>query len=181
MPDSFFSQPKQRKRKRDASSSAAPGRPAKAARNGALGKSRKANGAAPSAPHGGKGKRKAADEELSGSDADGAIDDDDLRASEAEESSGAEDAAETPAEKRLRLARLYLEGVEKEARDAAGEYDAAEIDREIIAQRLRQDVAEGAGKVHLYIADSVRTLCAFRGHLYSSMSYVDRPRHSADT
>jgi ribosomal RNA-processing protein 9 len=153
MPDPFFSQPKQRKRKRDVSF-AATGRPAKAARSTALGKSRKANGvsAGPS-----KGKKKV-DEELSDSADDGEdVDTMDLRASEGEQSSGEEDAAETPAEKRLRLARLYLEGVEKEARETAGDYDAAELDREIIGQRLRQDVAEGAGKVHLYLADSVRS------------------------
>jgi ribosomal RNA-processing protein 9 len=157
MPDPFFSQPKQRKRKRDVSF-AATGRPAKAARSNALGKSRKANGvsAGPS-----KGKKKV-DEELSDSADDGEdVDTMDLRASEGEQSSGEEDAAETPAEKRLRLARLYLEGVEKEARENAGEYDAAELDREIIGQRLRQDVAEGAGKVHLYLADSVRLLPTF--------------------
>jgi hypothetical protein len=62
MPDPFFSQPKQRKRKRDVSF-AATGRPAKAARSTALGKSHKANGvsAGPS-----KGKKKV-DEELSDS------------------------------------------------------------------------------------------------------------------
>lgn len=39
---------------------------------------------------------------------------------------------------------------------AEGEFDAAEIDRELISARLKQDVLEHSGKIHLYIADSVR-------------------------
>lgn len=38
---------------------------------------------------------------------------------------------------------------------AEGEFDAAEIDRELISDRLRQDVLEHSGKVHLFVADSV--------------------------
>ena len=41
---------------------------------------------------------------------------------------------------------------------ADGEVDAAEIDRDIISARLQQDVMEHAGKVHLFVADSVRAL-----------------------
>jgi len=36
-----------------------------------------------------------------------------------------------------------------------GEFDAAEIDKELISARLKQDVLEHSGKVHLFIADSV--------------------------
>ena len=39
---------------------------------------------------------------------------------------------------------------------AEGEFDAAEIDREIIASRLKQDVQEQTGKLHRHVADSVR-------------------------
>lgn len=42
---------------------------------------------------------------------------------------------------------------------ADGEYDAAEIDKELISSRLKRDVLEHSGKVHLFIADSVR--CRF--------------------
>ena len=38
---------------------------------------------------------------------------------------------------------------------ADGEFDASEIDRELISARLKQDVLEHSGKVHLYVADSV--------------------------
>ena len=38
---------------------------------------------------------------------------------------------------------------------AEGDFDAAEIDREIISSRLRQEVAEHSGKLHKFIADKV--------------------------
>jgi ribosomal RNA-processing protein 9 len=41
---------------------------------------------------------------------------------------------------------------------AEGEFDAAEIDRELISERLRQDVLEHSGKVHLFVADLVSVL-----------------------
>ncbi|KAI0267393.1 WD40-repeat-containing domain protein [Gloeopeniophorella convolvens] len=100
----------------------------------------------------------------------------DLRVDEVDPNeSGEEDAAETPAEKRLRLAKLYLESVKEGL--AEGEVDAAEIDKELISARLKQDVLEHAGKVHLYVADSfdvsrpppsLRT----RGHRFSVTSAV---------
>ena len=40
-------------------------------------------------------------------------------------------------------------------RTADGEFDAAEVDKELISTRLRQDVLEQSGKVHLFIADTV--------------------------
>jgi ribosomal RNA-processing protein 9 len=164
MPDAFFSQPKPRKRKRDASSSSS-ARPAKSPRNSTLSKSRKANGAGPSTANGklAPKKKKALDEELSEAGSSdpglgmGAVDDMDLRASDVEETSGEEDEAETPAEKRLRLAKMYLEGVRKEAEEeAAVGWDAGEIDRDIIGERLKRDVEEGKGRMHLYLADEVR-------------------------
>lgn len=42
--------------------------------------------------------------------------------------------------------------------EADGEFDAAEIDRELISARLKKDVLEHAGKLHIFIADSV---CSF--------------------
>ncbi len=44
---------------------------------------------------------------------------------------------------------------------AEGEFDAAEIDRELISARLKQDVMEHSGKVHLFVADKVRMLFSF--------------------
>ncbi|KAJ2914602.1 hypothetical protein MD484_g5848, partial [Candolleomyces efflorescens] len=101
-----------------------------------------------------KDKKPRLDEELSDKtdDDEGDIDDMDLRAADDEEPSGDEYEDETPAEKRLRLAKLYLESVKGSL--AEGEFDAAEIDKELIASRLKQDVLEHSGKVHQFIADS---------------------------
>lgn len=104
MPDAFFSAPKNKKRKRsDAPSDA---------RNGSKKFSRKPN------PRDAKKTnkptpKKRADEELSDQTDDdaGNVDDMDLRADEEPGTSGDEDENETPAEKRLRLAKLYLESV----------------------------------------------------------------------
>ncbi|QRW13297.1 WD40 repeat protein [Ceratobasidium sp. AG-Ba] len=73
----------------------------------------------------GKEKRTRRDEELA----------DDIDPGE----SGDEDEGETPAEKRLRLARMVLEDKRKEL-VTGDEVDAAEIDRELLASRLRQDI-----------------------------------------
>ncbi|EIN14441.1 WD40 repeat-like protein [Punctularia strigosozonata HHB-11173 SS5] len=102
----------------------------------------------------------------------------DLRASDTDPgASGAEDEDETPAQKRLRLAKLYLESVKDDL--AEGDFDAADIDKEIISARLKQDVMEHAGKVHLFIADSLelgepssRPFVRLRGHRFSVTSAV---------
>ncbi|KAF8839721.1 Rnu3ip2 protein [Paxillus ammoniavirescens] len=121
--------------------------------------------------------KRAADEELDSDRTDedeGGIDDLDLRADVEPESSGDEDVDETPAEKRLRLAKLYLESVKEGL--AEGEFDAAEVDKELISARLRQDVLEHSGKVHLFIADSYDFTSASklrcRGHRLSITSAV---------
>ncbi|PWW75776.1 WD40 repeat-like protein [Tuber magnatum] len=62
-------------------------------------------------------------------------------------------AGETAAEKRLRLAQQYLNNLRAEA-DEVG-FDAADIDRDIIAERLRESVAEEKGKVYRYISSQL--------------------------
>ncbi|CAG8737554.1 2587_t:CDS:2, partial [Funneliformis caledonium] len=62
------------------------------------------------------------------------------------------DNRETPAEKRRRLAKQYIESV-KEGLDDVG-FDAAEIDRDLIAERLKKDALEQTGRAHRIIADT---------------------------
>ncbi|KAI0252838.1 WD40 repeat-like protein [Lactifluus subvellereus] len=167
MPDSFFAA-KTRKRKRVTVKDSRPSSSRKVLKtsNGHVSAKVKV-----------KGKSRAADEDLhSDGSGSGALDDLDLRADEVDPNeSGEEDAGETPAEKRLRLAKLYLESVKESLAD--GEVDAAEIDKELISARLKQDVLEHAGKLHLFVADSfdfshppptLRT----RGHRFSVTSAV---------
>ena len=93
--------------------------------------------------------------------------------------SGDEDVGDTSAEKRLHLAKLYSSLLERTlVRSftpisyhlgvltpvslglADGEADAAEVDKELISARLK-DVLEYAGKLHLFVADSVSALVAY--------------------
>lgn len=50
-----------------------------------------------------------------------------------------EDDDETGAERRLRLAERYLEKVKGQVEEGVG-FDAEEVDRDLIAQRLKEDV-----------------------------------------
>lgn len=83
------------------------------------------------------------------------------------------EAAETPAEARVRLAKMYLQGLSNTAGPTAGEgegeddffesadaptfglADAAQTDRDNIAARLQKDVAEQSGRLHLFLANRV--------------------------
>ncbi|KAG6009660.1 hypothetical protein E4U21_001724 [Claviceps maximensis] len=102
------------------------------------------------------------DESISGSDSDDddSFDDDDdddnNNANDndsAEDGQSSEDEEETAAEKRLRLAERYLENV-KEHVDEAG-FDAADIDRDLIAERLQEDVAEIKGRLYRQLWDQL--------------------------
>ncbi|CAJ2507775.1 Uu.00g089610.m01.CDS01 [Anthostomella pinea] len=90
-------------------------------------------------------------------------DDDSISGSDSDSGDGGEDAGlsgsgsdsehegETAAEKRLRMAENYLARVKDEVEETVG-FDAEEIDRENIAQRLALDVSENKGKVYKRIA-----------------------------
>lgn len=80
---------------------------------------------------------------------------------------------ENPADKRRRLAKQYLENLKAEANevdqdleptanektkqilDDYNNFDAADLDKDIIATRLKQDVAEQQGRVYRFIADKL--------------------------
>ncbi|SGY22700.1 BQ5605_C019g08845 [Microbotryum silenes-dioicae] len=81
-------------------------------------------------------------------------DDDDDDEDEFEEEQ--DDPLETPAQKRLRLSQMYLDSLAKAAKgqDEIG-CDAADVDRDIIAERLQQDVLQHSGKLHLFVANKL--------------------------
>lgn len=86
----------------------------------------------------GAGNRRARDREesISGSDID---EDDEIESGvSGEESESDSDEGETAADRRLKLAERYLDNVREEV-DEIG-FDAADIDRDLIAQRLKEDV-----------------------------------------
>ncbi|KAJ1988970.1 pre-rRNA processing protein, partial [Coemansia thaxteri] len=65
---------------------------------------------------------------------------------ENEASSEEDEFLETAADKRLRLAKSYINKVKAATELDADEYDAAQIDRDLIAERLTTDARERSGK-----------------------------------
>ncbi|KAJ9310451.1 hypothetical protein DTO217A2_230 [Paecilomyces variotii] len=139
---SFFTLPaSQRKRKRDDRATAPASKKRGVSGNGNSGEKK------------GKGRRER-EESISESELD---DDEELSSSAesaasaaSEESEPESDEGETAADKRLKLAERYLENIREEV-DEVG-FDAAEIDRDLIAERLKEDVDEFKGRVFRQIA-----------------------------
>lgn len=150
---SFFTVPgAQKKRKRPAAPEA-PKKKVAASKSSAKSSAKSAKPAAKPAASS-KKRVERDDESISGSDSE---DDESYQgASDAtndEDENDSENEGETAAEKRLRLAERYLDNV-KEHVDEIG-FDAAEIDRDLIAERLQEDVAESKGKVYRQLASEL--------------------------
>lgn len=139
MPDSFFHS-KNRKRKR---ADGASGSKLNSKKSGG-------NGQGPRPKGRGKAPTRTRDEELS----------DESRFSDEE------DENETPAQKRLRLAKLYLDGLKENLGE--GEFDAGEIDKELLNARLQRDVLDQEGKVYINIADSLKLSLNLEGEASTS-------------
>ncbi|KAL9605140.1 MAG: hypothetical protein Q9219_000074 [cf. Caloplaca sp. 3 TL-2023] len=96
------------------------------------------------------------------------------RASDEEHVSSSDSGTEeeTGAQRRLQLAEQYLENIKDEVQ-ATG-FDAEEIDRDLIAERLKEDVAATKGRLHRYIASTLDFAAAskslFRAHTQSTTS-----------
>ena len=73
---------------------------------------------------------------------------------ESDDDNTSEDENETAAEKRRRLAERYLDNIRHEVGQEVG-FDAEQIDKDLIAERLKEDVAEGKGKIYRAIADEL--------------------------
>ncbi|KAI9781423.1 MAG: pre-rRNA processing protein [Geoglossum umbratile] len=131
---SFFTVPtSQRKRKRVGTTTS----PASKKRNIATSKTPSASKAS---------RRHDRDESISGSESESDGRSRKNSEIEEEESTDSEQEEETAAEKRLRLAERYLENIREEV-DETG-FDAAEIDKDLIAERLKEDVAETKGRLY---------------------------------
>ncbi|EIE87730.1 hypothetical protein G6F47_010424 [Rhizopus delemar] len=90
--------------------------------------------------------------------------------SESSVESSDEEIEETAAEKRVRLAKAYLDSIEKNAEEEIDGFDAADLDRDIISERLKKDDDEAEGRLHLRVADKYNFKCEYlktqrcRGH-----------------
>jgi ribosomal RNA-processing protein 9 len=99
------------------------------------------------------------DESISGSEDEsddgprGTFEDEDAEEVSSESEVDGEDNEETAAERRLRLAERYLENIREEV-DEIG-FDAEEIDRDLIAERLKEDVAESKGRMYRKLASEL--------------------------
>lgn len=140
----------------------------------------KPNGRAPakkSAPPAQSKKPVERDESISGSDSEDLESDGDAaRIVSDVEPSESEGEAETAAEARLRLAERYLENVKQQV-DEVG-FDAADLDRDLIAERLEEDVAETKGKVYRLITAGLAfdkaTHCQFKSNTKSITAVAAR-------
>ncbi|TVY84783.1 putative WD repeat-containing protein [Lachnellula suecica] len=91
------------------------------------------------------------DDSISGSDDDS---DDDVREVQEESENSSDGEEETAAERRLRLAERYLSNIRTEVDDHG--FDAEEIDRDLIAERLQEDVAESKGRMYRTLAGELQ-------------------------
>ncbi|KAH1497348.1 hypothetical protein KXV92_003376 [Aspergillus fumigatus] len=124
----------------------------------------------------GKGRTRERDQSISGSELDD--DDESVASAVSEEESGSEsEDGETAAERRLKLAERYLENVREEVDDYG--FDAAEIDRDLIAERLKEDVDEFKGRSYRQIASNLAFSTAipsfFRADTQSTTSIAVHP------
>lgn len=135
---SFFTAPKVQKKRKRPDTAEAPKKRIAASKD---------SGKPPTKVNPAAKRRVERDESISGSESDDDVSDDlpghDLGD---EESEASEAEGETAAERRLRLAERYLDNVRQEV-DEYG-FDAEEIDRDLLAERLQEDVAEAKGKVY---------------------------------
>ncbi|RVX73991.1 hypothetical protein B0A52_02881 [Exophiala mesophila] len=88
------------------------------------------------------------DESISGSDSESQ-----LELESGEESEATSEEGENAADRRIRLAQRYLDNIRQEV-DEAG-FDAEDLDKDIIATRLRQDVDEAKGRQFRLLANKL--------------------------
>ncbi|KAG0208604.1 pre-rRNA processing protein [Mortierella sp. NVP41] len=107
----------------------------------------------------------------------GGIDDMDLEFGDSDEDEDDEALMnETAAQKRLRLAKNYIDTLQHAGEDEIG-YDAEDIDRDNIAARLKQDALEIQGRLHRHLAETFQfpvnaetAITTCRGHFKSATS-----------
>ncbi|KAI9495493.1 WD40-repeat-containing domain protein [Zychaea mexicana] len=97
-------------------------------------------------------KKHDSDVEENGDDDEGGIDTMNLSGGDSESSE--EEIEETAAEKRVRLAKAYLGKIQEGLDEDLGGFDAADLDRDLIAERLKKDEDELEGRLHRRVADT---------------------------
>ncbi|EHY52004.1 pre-rRNA processing protein [Exophiala dermatitidis] len=105
------------------------------------------------------------DESISGSESE-----DEVEPETGDESEATSEEGETAAERRVRLAQRYLDNIKQEVNEVG--FDAEDLDRDLIARRLKEDVDEAKGRQYRLIATSLdfasATLTRFRADTEST-------------
>lgn len=148
---SFFTVPGAHKKRKQTGVSEPPKKRINASKTGSKHAGRAATG---------RSKRPERDESISGSDSEDYDSDAGIPEHDGGSDNGSDDdtdhEGETAAERRLRLAERYLANVRKEVEvDDEYAFDAEQIDRDMIAERLIEDAAETKGKVYRHLARSL--------------------------
>lgn len=106
------------------------------------------------------------DESISGSESEDAVDD----VGSAEESEASSEEGETAGERRVRLAQRYLDNIREEVQEVG--FDAKDLDDDLIAARLKDDVDEAKGRQFRLITSKLDFAkarhCAFRADTLST-------------
>ena len=149
---SFFTAPaSQRKRKR------ADDRGGKPPKRRGVERNTEEDGNAPLRPK--KPRNADRDDSISGSESEAEV-----KPETPEDSEASSEEGETGAERRIRLAQRYLDNIREEV-DETG-FDAQDLDNDIVAKRLREDVDEAKGRQFRLIASKLdfanAAHCAFR-------------------
>lgn len=125
------------------------------------------------------GRQRGDDESISGSDSD----EEEApvgEQSDRSESEATSEEGETAAERRARLAERYLENIRQEIDDTG--FDAADIDQDIIARRLKSDADEAKGRQFRLIASkldfSASSLCHFRADTECTTAVAIHPPYA---
>jgi len=92
-------------------------------------------------------------------------------------SEGSEEEIETAQEKRLRMAKQFLDAIEKEEQDRS---ELKEVSKETIAHRLKEEVLEQQGKLYKWIAEEITgydkdNIKVLRGHKLPVTCHVISP------
>ncbi|ROT43092.1 ribosomal RNA-processing protein [Sodiomyces alkalinus F11] len=179
---SFFTLPGANKKRKRPEASDAPKKRIAAPKTSGKGPSRGATTKGSKAVPPSKQKRAERDQSLSESDLDDNASIVSLSEQE-EEGSGSEVEGETAAERRLRLAERYLENVREQV-DEVG-FDAADIDRDLIAERLQEDVAEAKGRLYRQLASEFAydkaAHCYFKNNAETFTSVAVQPPYAYTT
>ncbi|CAH0559535.1 unnamed protein product [Brassicogethes aeneus] len=91
--------------------------------------------------------KRAKDEEITSSE------EEEIEKEEIPDHTSSEDENETAQEKKLRLAKVYLEEIEREEKLRL---ESKEIDNDVISRRLKEDYLKDAGKLRLTVADTYK-------------------------